>query len=168
MAISASSYGTVAEVAALSRRYTNAGAYDANTNPSITTVEGWINSTSASVNTVLAKAGFAIPVTQEDAKLVIAAKVVEGVVDLCHAANSAGRFFTEKALERGTSPLRAIHSEMKSWAEDMTAGFAALGVARNTPDAAQVAFRETDESGDVVPPLFQRDAFSNRSQDWDK
>lgn len=167
MAISPRSYGTVAEVAALTNRYTNVGVYDASTNPTETTVENLINSVSATANTVLARAGFVIPVTQEDAKLEIAAKVVEGVVDLCHAANSSGRFFTEKALERGVSPLRVIHFEMQHWAEDMAAGFAALGAARATPDAGQVAYRETDNSGDVVPPLFQREGFSNRSQDWD-
>ena len=60
MGIGANSYGTVANVAALTRRYTTAGSYGATTNPTETTVEGWIDQVSATLNVVLAAAGFSI------------------------------------------------------------------------------------------------------------
>lgn len=167
MAPGANSYGTAAKVAALTRRYTTAGSYDTTTNPTLATVETWIDQVSGTVNVALAKNGFVIPVTQADAVLAIETVVIEAVADLAHAANSAGRFFTDRALERGVSPMRSIRTEIMEWAQDMTAGLAAMGAARNTPDAGQVAFRDTDNSGDSIFPIFQRDGFGNDFKDWD-
>jgi hypothetical protein len=134
MAPGANSYSTAASVAALSRRYTNAGTYDGTTNPTLTVVEGWIDSVSATLNAALAGAGFTIPVTQADAVLALAAVVAEAVSDLTHAANSAGRFFTERALERGVSPMRVVRQEMKDWVDENAAGLTALGAARTSTD----------------------------------
>lgn len=134
MTTGVNSYGTAAEVAAYTKRYTSAGAYGAGTRPTLTEVEGWIDSVSATMNTALAGAGFSIPITQTDAKAAIAAFVVEAVVDLCHAANSAGRFFTDQALARGITPMRAIRSEMKAWVDENAAGLEALGATRTLED----------------------------------
>lgn len=168
MAVGANSYGTVAAVAALVRRYTSNGSFTTTTNPALATVEGWIDTVSATLNVALAGAGFTIPVTQDDAKAALASIVVEAVADLCHAANSAGRFYTERALERGVSPMKVIRQEMMQWVEDQAAGLVALGAARTTPDAGTVAFRDTDESGDAIAPLFQREAYGNTVKDWDR
>jgi len=168
MAISTNSYGSVEEVAALARRYTDNGSFATTTNPSLTQVEQFIDRTSSTINVILAGSGFQIPITQTDAKAAIAAIVIEAVVDLCHAANSAGRFFTERALERGIAPMKVIRQEMADWVADNAAGLAAMGAARVTPDAGQVAFRDTDESGDEIHPIFQRDAYGNSFKDWDK
>lgn len=167
MAVSERSYGTAAQVAALTRRVTKAGVFDATTNPTLTTVEGWIDQVSAMVNMSLAASGFSIPVSQADAAKALAAVVVEAVADLTLSANSAGRFYTEKALERGLSPLRVIRTEIAQWVEDQAAGLAALGAVRATPDAGQVAYRDTNEAGETSFPLFQRDAYNPGFKDWD-
>lgn len=134
MTTGANSYGAATQVASLTKRYTTAGVYDAASNPTVTEVESWIDDVSATMNAVLAGAGFSIPVTQTDAKAAIAAFVVGVVADLCHAQNNAGRFFTQKALESGVNPLAAIRRELKAWVEENAAGLAALGAARTLED----------------------------------
>ena len=167
MAIGANSYGTVAQVAALTRRYTDNGSYVHNTNPTVATVEAWINSVSATLNVSLAAAGFKIPITQTDAAAACAALVVEATADLCHAANSTGRFFTKAALERGVSPLMAIRKEMDAWVEAQADGLEQLGATRNRSLTAGILYRDADEGGDETFPIFQRDGFSNTFTDWD-
>lgn len=163
----ANSYGTAAQVAALTRRLTNNGAYDTTTNPTLATVESWIDQVSATLNVALAGAGFAVPVSQADAVSALSAVVTEAVADLALAANSAGRFFTDRALERGVAPMKVIRHEMSAWVEDQAAGLVGLGAVRTTPDAGQVAFRETNEAGNETFPLFQRDAYNPGFKDWD-
>ena len=167
MTVGANSYGTVANVAALTRRYTSSGSYSTTTNPATATVEGWIDSVSATLNVVLAGAGFSIPITQTDAAAACAAIVVEAVADLCHAANSAGRFYTERALDRGMSPMRTIRQDMTEWVEDQADGLELLGATRTRASTAGILYRDTDEGGDETFPIFQRDGFHNTFTDWD-
>src|SRR3990172_4827717 len=121
MPVDPNSYGTVAEVAALTRRYTTAGVYDITAKPSLSGI------------------------------------VVEAVADLCHAANTAGRFFTDRMLERGKSPMQIIRTEMADWVQDHSAGLEAVGVARGggAADPGRLLFRDTDTAGNPVEPLFQ-------------
>ena len=169
MPVNPNSYGTVTEVAALTRRYTNAGAYDITTNPALSTVEGWIDRVSATLDVLLAESGFAIPVTQATAKSSLAGIVVEAVADLCHAANTAGRFFTERMLERGKSPMQIIRKEMADWVQDHATGLEAVGVPRGggAADSGRILFRDGDEGGQQVAPLFQRKGYGETSRDWD-
>src|SRR3990172_10761944 len=170
MPVNPNSYGTVAEVAALTRRYTTAGVYDITTNPSLEIGEGWIDRVSATLDVLLAEVGFAVPVTQATAKSSLAGIVVEAVADLCHAANTAGRFFTDRMLERGKSPMQIIRTEMADWVQDHSAGLEAVGVARGggAADPGRLLFRDTDTAGNPVEPLFQRNAFGERSRNWDQ
>jgi hypothetical protein len=166
VAINPNSYGSLSAVAALAPRYTNAGDFDSNTRPTRAQVEEFINRASSTINVALAAAGFAIPITQADAKEAVAGIVIEAVVDLCHAANSAGRFFTEQALERGVSPMRAIRGEMSAWVEEQAEGLELLGATRTRASTAGILYRDTDEDGDGVGPIFQRKGFGNRFTDW--
>ena len=159
MAPSTRSYGTAAMVAALSRRYTNAGTYDSTTNPTITQVETWIDQMSGTVNILLAENGFVIPVAQADAVLALQAVVVEAVSDLCRAANSAGRFFTDRALERGVAPMKIIRQEMADWIGEHAEGFEAIGAGRNVATSGGIGSRDGNDEGGEVFPLFGRDAF---------
>jgi hypothetical protein len=146
-------------VAALSRRYTNAGTYDVTTNPTLAQVETWIDQVSGTVNILLAEKGFVIPVTQADAVLALQGVVVEAVSDLCRAANSAGRFFTDRALERGVAPMKIIRQEMADWIGEHAEGFEAIGTARNVAAAGGIGYRDGNDDGGNVSPLFGRDAF---------
>lgn len=168
MAIGANSYGSVAEVAALTSRYLVGGTYTTATRPTLAQVEKFIDNASATLNVMLAQAGFAIPITQVDAKAACSEIVVEVVVDLCHAANSTGRFFTDRALERGINPMKAIRDDMAAWVEAQAPGIEALGASRNTSQLGGIAYRDTDESGNGTFPIFQRNGFNNKFTDWDK
>ena len=159
MAPNANAYGTVAQVAAFTRRLTNGGAYDVATNPTVAQVESWLNQISGTVNILLVEKGFAVPVTQADAKLSLESIVVAAVADLCWAANSAGRFYTERALERGVSPNSVISREIAAWIEEHSAGFEAIGVTRSSANSGRIGYREGDDAGNDVSPLFGRNAY---------
>ena len=168
MAIGANSYGTVAEVEALTRRWAGDTGYSASTRPNLEQVEKFIDNASATLNVMLAKAGFAIPITDADAKAACGQIVVEVAVDLCHAANSTGRFFTERALERGVSPMKALRQDMAEWVEANAAGLELLGATRTYSALSGIAYRDSDNSGDATAPIFQRDAFGNTFTEWDQ
>ncbi|RMD64627.1 hypothetical protein D6833_04145 [Candidatus Parcubacteria bacterium] len=166
MAIGANSYGSVEEVAALVPRYTSNGSFTSSTRPTLTQVEQFIDRISGVLNVMLAAEGFAIPITQADAKLACDEIVVSAVVDLCHAANSAGRFYTDREL-RGKSPFSVIRAELAEWVQEHAAGFERIGATRSTSLAEQIAYRDVDDAGDDVFPIFQRKGFGNQFTDWD-
>ena len=165
MAVGANSYGAATDVAALTRRFTNAGTYDTTTTPSLAQVEGWIDQISATLNVLLAEQGFAIPVTQADCVLMLKNFVVTQVADLCNYANSAGRFFSEKGLKTG--PWAAIQKDAAEFLEHHAAGLAQLGATRTRGGLNALAFCETDDAGKEIEPAFQRKQFGTTNTDWD-
>jgi len=146
-------------VAAFTLRYTNAGTYDGTTNPTITIVEGWIDQVSGTVNILLAEKGFIVPVTQADAVLALQAVVVEAVADLCHAAHSAGRFFTDRYLDRGIAPMVVIRKELAEWIDAHAEGFEAIGAGRDIYTSGGIGYRDGDDAGNEVSPLFGRNTY---------
>lgn len=166
MAIGTNSYGSVAEVEALTKRFTTAGVFDTASTPTLLQVEAMINRISGVANSHLARLGFTIKLDQADAVLAIDELVVSSVVDLVQTANGAGRFFTDKTF-RGVSPYRVIMKEVKAWIDGMADGFEALGATRGTAGLENIGFRETDEAGDAVVPLFERKAFGDTRTEWD-
>jgi hypothetical protein len=166
MTVGTNSYGTAADVAAMTARYTSSGAFvDGTTRPTLTQVETWIDNASATLNVMLAKAGFSIPIIQTSAKAACAQIVVETVAELVHYANSAGRFYTERALERGVAPMRVLRQEMADWVESMAPGLEALGATRTQSFLEGILFKEFDGQGDSVEPIFQRNGFGNDFDD---
>jgi hypothetical protein len=161
-------YGTEANVGALARVWTTNGSWSATTLPTSTQVNSWLDQVSAIMDTALAGSGFTVPVTQATAVKAIASYVEQAVADLCHASNSSGRFFTDRALERGISPMAAIRKEINDWVVESAAGLEALGAARQTGQGSSViGFREFDNSGSAVVPLFQRKDFGDTKMDSD-
>jgi hypothetical protein len=121
------------------------------------------------VNTALSAYGFKVPISQADAKLACVGIVEQLAADLSMAANSAGRFFSEKALASGQSRFRAIQNDVLAWAESMAGGLEAMGAARTIPsNEYAIDSRGSDSVGDATSPIFQRKGFGNRFQDWDK
>jgi hypothetical protein len=161
MAIGANSYGTVAGVAAFCRIYTNAGSFDGTTIPTLTQVEGFIDQTSALLNSSLAGQGFAIPIVQADAKLACDGIVNQLVSDLSHAANTAGRFFSERSLAGGLSVWAQVRKEIDEWVSDSATGLSALGASRRVESALTIGFRDGDDNGDAVEPIFARDQYGS-------
>ena len=164
MTVGANSYGSTAEVQALIGRY---GTLSTTSRPTLAQVETWIDNASATLNVMLAKAGFSIPITQASAKAAVGQMVVEVAVDLCHAANSTGRFFTDRALERGVSPMKVLRAEMADWVEAMAPGLELLGASRTYSALSGIAYRDSDNSGDATAPIRQRKEFGNVFTEWD-
>jgi hypothetical protein len=168
------SYGTVEGVAALANTWTDAGvwldtdAYVTETNPSLTTVVRWIDQVSGMLNTALSGYGFVTPLTTT--KSVLAAdSVVEGIVgDLARYVNQKGRFFSDKFQANGVSVWRTIRDDLDLWVKEYAPGIEANGDARNQSNMYKVATRGFDEAGNEIFPIFQRNGFGNRFENWTK
>jgi len=168
MGIGANSYGSVAEVEALTKRYTSSGTYGSGTNPTSTQVEKFIDRVSGIVNVILAEEGFTIPVSQADAKLALDDFVVSQVALLCHAANGNGIYGPGSQQLRNTTPMRLIIKEAEAFIGDHATGFANLGAARSRSLAYGLECRTEDDAGKTIEPVFQREMIGNRIVDWDQ
>jgi len=166
VAINSNSYGSVDDVAALVRRYTDAGSFTGETRPAEADVEGFINRTSATLNVLLAEAGFAIPVGQADAKAALDDFVVNQAVQLAHAANGAGPYAPGNEKLRG-SPAGIILSEAETFVMRHAAGLEALGATRTYAATYGLQCREEDDGGDEIVPPFQREMIGHEIMDWD-
>lgn len=167
MAIGAKSYGSTDEVAALTPRFADPTThlYTASTRPTLAQVEKLIDRVSGILNVLLAEQGFSIPVTQADAKLALDQFVVAQVADLCNFTNSAGRFFDNKKLQGG--PFSAIMQEAEEFIKKHMPGLAALGATQTTAGLDGLDYRETNDAGDDIEPMFSRKQFNTRNTDWD-
>lgn len=132
-------YGSVTGVASHASMWTSAGEFkdadiygDGATNPTETTVETWLNELSSTFDVALANQGFEVPVVQAVAVVAIAAMVETFVADLVHAANSSGRFYTERAVEKGLQPMDVIRRMIAAWVNENTAGLENMGVPRKS------------------------------------
>lgn len=129
-------YGTVAGVAALSKVWTKNGEYTAYdlygncTNPTFEQVEIWLAEVSGVLDLAFANNGFVTPVIAVDVLPSMNSYVQALVSDLCHAANSSGRFFTDKFIERGGTPMMAIIKDVDNWVAGKSSGLDAMGVPR--------------------------------------
>lgn len=132
-------YGDTDHVAALCQMWTRGGQwYDPvapvpgpeviGTNPTMTQVSDWLLATSAMMDLALSNAGFVVPVLVPAAIDAIAPYIESLTADLCHAANSSGRFFTERVIERGMSPMVIVQQNINGWVTDNTQGLKNLGV----------------------------------------
>ena len=133
-------YGTAAGVASIAKMWTDNGEFidpdiygDGGTRPTLTEVENWLTQLSNTMDIVLAGYGFVVPVVQATAISSIGQMIEAWTSDLVHNANSSGRFWTEKAVERGVTPLMAIRKDMDAWVGDNGEGLEGIGVPKN-PD----------------------------------
>jgi hypothetical protein len=170
MAIGANSYGSVAEVEALVPRYaTNSGAFSASTRPTTTQVEKFIDRVSGIVNALLAEQGFDIPVDDTDPKLVLDDFVINQVVQLCHAVNSAGPYApgSQELRNPRQTPFQVMMKEAESFIDNHADGLEQLGATRTRTLTDGLSCRLTDDSGDDLEPPFQWKQFGNEVIDWD-
>lgn len=167
MAIGANSYGTVAEVAALTKRYTVNGSYTTASNPTLAEVETMVDRVSGLINVLLAKEGFAIPVTQADCKLALADFVVGQTAQLVHGSQGHGIYAPGSERLRSTTLTRAIFKEAQDFIEANASGFEALGATRTSHMTDGLACWDTDDAGNEIQPVFQRGMIGNEIVDWD-
>ena len=132
MTIGAHSYGSTSGVAVLVPRYANASfVFDANTRPTISTVESLIDQVSALANSILASALFQTPVTQADVKLALDIFVNEEVAAIVEGINGSGRF-GPTAKEPGQSRFGIIMDDLKSFIQANKQGWVNIGATVNT------------------------------------
>lgn len=148
MTLSANSYGTVTQVTAMVPRYASNGEFNLLTRPTYSQVETWIDQTSALINVILAQEGFTIPVTQTDAKSMLAGLVVSACADRAEFANRSGRFFSEVSIERGVSMEKVLREEISAWISDHADGLEALGADREGTDETNKTFSHTPIKSD--------------------
>lgn len=89
-------------------------------NPSLSEVEAWLEEISAQFDIALGSHSFVFPIssdTSPTAYKAVSKYVSDLVSDLCNWKNSSGRFFTEKLVERGITPMAAILKDMNTWIE---------------------------------------------------
>lgn len=167
MAVGDNSYGSIGEIEALIGRYTDEGALTAATRPARAQVERFIDRVSAIVNVALAQAGFAVPVSQEDAVSALADFVVDQAVQLCYAANGAGPYAPGAKQLRGRRPRAAILQEAFDFVADFASGLQALGATRTRMLTNGLDCRTQDESGQDLVPFFHREMIDHEIDDWD-
>lgn len=117
------------------------------TNPNLTQVNKWLSEVTGMMDVALQTYGFITPVVQVDALKAIDMIVESVVADLCHAANSSGRFYTEHIIESGVSPMTVIGKQLDNWVNGAALGLENLGVPRRMTKSPNSAFS--------IPPAKQ-------------
>ena len=168
MAITANSYGTLAGVGVLVPKWSDDGAFANSTRPVFGTVENWINQISGLVNSMLAQAGFTVPITDTDVKDQMIFFVEQEVAAVVEGINGFGRFGPTSKTGGRKGRFALLVEDVQTFIEAHKAGMESLGADRATNEADAIGFLETDQSGDEVAPIFQREAFGNSFRDWDK
>lgn len=164
--IATNSYGSLEGVAAMCTVWTDSGVFNGTTHPTDEEVVTWINQISGFMNISLANEGFTTPITQADAVLAVEAMVNQYVSDMVMASNSSGRFFTDRFLASGLTPLVQIGKDISDWVNTNAGGLEKIGASRTTNPADQIGYRDVDEAGDATFPINQRKAFGNEFRDW--
>jgi hypothetical protein len=180
MSIGINSYGTTSDVAALVPRYANVASppdFDTSTRPTLAQLENQVNQVSALLNALLAEAGFAIPVTQADARLALAYFVEEETAAIAEGINGSGRFGPTSKAMGAKGRFALLMQDAQAFIGSNKAGFERLGAARAFAATAGLGFRGTDNRGNDVHPMVSREQYthqggvgggpSNAMPDWD-
>ncbi|MCP5101003.1 MAG: hypothetical protein GY943_36090 [Chloroflexi bacterium] len=126
-----------------------------------------IDRVSALVNGCMASLGFDIPVTQSDAKLIMDNIVIEDVTFLVEGVRGTGRYAPQSKQIAKRSAIAIISEEIKTFLEGIAPGLEDMGAGRSTSVMGRVGFRETDNAGNTIYPIFSRKGFNNRNKNWD-
>ena len=171
MALQPNSYGDPAEIATLVPRWaTVGGVFDPTTRPALTTVESLCDQISAALNALLAKNGFTVvPAASQDpdAKLLFDFFVNQEVASVADGINGLGRFGPTNKQGGGKGRWALLVEDVEAFIKVNAIGLERLGALRPQDEASGLLFREFDEAGLAVSPLFQRKAFGDVQQDWD-
>ena len=163
-------YGSASGVGALVPRYVNgSGVFDNTTRPTLTTVTSHLASVSSRLDIMLASVGFSVPITDDDITPSLDFFVNEEVAAIAEGINGSGRF-GPTAKKPGGSRYEIITSDIRDFIAENAGGMENMGAARSGQSATVgMAYRDVDEGGDDIAPLFQRDAFGDDAfrKDWD-
>jgi hypothetical protein len=178
VAIGANSYGATTDIGGLVPKWSGAGStFSTSTRPTLAQVELYCNQISSLLNAMLAEAGFTIPVTQADAKLALDFFVDQEVAAIAEGINGSGRFGPTNKSANAKGRFALLVADAEDFIKSNMAGFERLGAARSYSATAGLAFRDTDNRGKDVHPMFSREQYkhqggagggpSNDFIDWD-
>jgi hypothetical protein len=163
MALDANTYGSVAGVAAYVRRLANSSStFDANTRPTLTEVEAFLDQCSDVLNGWLARAGYVIPATNATAVSVLSRYANIGAAGHAELSQRAGGYDAEDENRRENKFL-----DMFALAEDyITSGaLAALGatIVTDSHPSPVSGFRVggVTVGGMALRPMFRRTSFGH-------
>lgn len=162
-------YGSAGGVGALVPLFSGDAQDFADTSrPTAAQVDSLLNQISGMVNAVLAQAGFSTPITTPtDVNQALDNFVNQEVADIVAGINGSGRFGPgSKAIEK-RGRISMIVEDVRDFIMGQAVGFERLGATRDQQQADSIGYRDQDEGGDDIAPIFQRDAFGNVFQDWD-
>lgn len=166
--IATNSYGSPSGVAALVPRYANGvDTFLTTDRPSLGQVITLIDEVSSLINGILSQQGFVIPVVQPDVMLSLAMFTNEEVASIAEGINGSGRF-GPTAKTPGKSRFSIIMNDVEDFILTHADGWEILGVLRTHSTVGKIGSREVDQSGDAVAPIFERKAFGNVFEEWDK
>jgi hypothetical protein len=165
--VATNSYGTPSEVAALVPRYANGvGTFLTTDRPALGQVIVLINQVSSLINGILSQQGFVIPVTQADVKLSLDMFVEEEVAAIAEGINGSGRF-GPTTKQPGKSRFTLIMDDIDSFVLSHADGWEAMGATRSRSAIGEIGYRDVDQGGDAIVPIFERKAFENAFEEWD-
>lgn len=160
-------YGSANDVAAMATMWTSNGVFTNTTRPTIEQVEGWLDQVSSLADVSLKRAGFTqTPVTEATTVNALAFLVNGLVVDLVHASHSTGRFFADRNIKNGTNTRALIIHDIDQWVSENVDGLIEVGLEFNAISEG-IGFKDTNEAGEELFPIFQREAFDNAFDNWD-
>lgn len=166
MGLDDNAYGSVAEVAALSRLYLQGeSTFNTTTWPQASEVENWLNYASGKLNLALATAGFTIPITQADAKRACEGWVVEQVASMVEYSQPTA-VHGRRNNQRANFMARLYETAVKFVKANQT-GFQTLGVSVTKNDASALSFtgataqkdRSDPDNTSLEQPKFKRGQF---------
>ena len=169
MAIRSDSYGSVAEITALTRHMLRGeSAFNSTTSPSATELETFIDRVSGAVNVAMANRGLTTPVTNTTAVLDVDGFVVGKV---CEVVELVIRGAGNRAKE-GTSrftPLSGLSKDAKEFVDNHSLGWIRLGVSESYRMSDGLVFtgqtvqkdRADPDDTTLEQPKFGRGKFDN-------
>jgi len=171
LAVDTNSYGTPAGVAVWVPKFTNkAGTFDDTTNPTLPQLIAWIDQVSSLINAQLATDGFTIPVSEPTVVPMLTAFVEQEVGAMVEGVNGSGRLGPRALRQRGggTARWEMLNADVMAFLSSVKVGLEQQGAERTRDFTSGLGFREFDESGDTVEPLFQREGFGETYKKWDQ
>jgi len=168
MAIGANSYGDTGEIAAICPQFVDGTSkiFDTATQPTLLQVESAVDQISAILNSYIATSGFAIPISQADAKLALDIFVNHEAAGWVRGVNHSGRFGPTTKSE-GQGWITVLMKEVGEFIDMVSKGWEELGATRTRASTDGIGWRDGDESGDEVDPIFSRDMFGVDFKDYD-
>jgi hypothetical protein len=167
MAISANSYGSVAEIVALTRHVlAGSSTYTTSTRPTLAEVERFIDRVSGVLNSALAESGFSVPVSQSTAVLLCTDWVVTKVAQLVELTQPGFGFAEGMGSKKGAGSL---YNEACTFVTSNTLGLKRLGATVSHASSEGLAYTGMGISDDRPDrtntareqPKFKRGIFDN-------